>query len=199
MREEYAASYEKAAAPEEISVEASPAQVRGMLFRPILTTNSFALIQGGVSLFANFSVGPSAVPTVSEVDDYLSRPVEYISDPLKWWIDNRRVYPNLSSMALDYLSIPRKQISLKRYSILTSAVATSTAVERVFSQGRHILHFTRNRLSPSAIRAYLCLGSWARHGLVTTNDFVKAIQSESKKSKRKRDDDAEDKAVKAAA
>jgi hypothetical protein len=65
----------------------------------------------------------------------------------------------------------------------------STAVERVFSQGRHILHFTRNRLSPSAIHAYLCLGSWARHGLVSASDFVKAIQSE---SKRKREEDAED-------
>jgi len=72
---------------------------------------------------------------------------------------------------------------------MTSALATSTAVKRVFSQGRHILHFTQNQLSPSAIHAYLCLGSWACHGLVTTSDFVKAIQSE---SKRKWDDDAED-------
>jgi hypothetical protein len=48
------------------------------------------------------------------------------------------------------------------------------------------LHFTRNRLSPSAIRAYLCLGSWARHGLVSAADFAKAIQSD---SKRKRDEE----------
>ena len=72
---------------------------------------------------------------------------------------------------------------------MTSALVTLTAVKHVFSQGRHILHFTQNRLSPSAICTYLCLGSWAHHGLITTSDFVKAIQSE---SKRKRDDDAED-------
>ncbi len=72
--------------------------------------DSFNLIQGnvGVSLFANFSVGVTTATTVSEVDNYLSHPVKNILDPLKWWIDNQRNYPNLSSMALDYLSIPRK-------------------------------------------------------------------------------------------
>jgi hAT family C-terminal dimerisation region len=62
----------------------------------------------GVSLFSNFSIGVTAATTISEVDNYLSRPVENILDPLKWWTDNQRNYPNLSSMALDYLSIPRK-------------------------------------------------------------------------------------------
>ncbi|KDQ49145.1 hypothetical protein JAAARDRAFT_109631, partial [Jaapia argillacea MUCL 33604] len=64
-------------------------------------------------------------------------------------------YPNLHRMALDYLSIP----------------ATSTAVERVFSQGRQLLHFTRNRLSPSSIRAAICLGSWGRHDLIHMPDL----------------------------
>jgi hAT family C-terminal dimerisation region len=59
-------------------------------------------------LFANFSVGASRSTILSEVDEYLSRPVENTPDPLKWWTDKRRVYPNLSMMALDYLSIPRK-------------------------------------------------------------------------------------------
>jgi hypothetical protein len=65
----------------------------------------------------------------------------------------------------------------------------STAVEHVFSQGRHILHFTWNRLSPSAICTYLCLGSWACDGLVSVSDFLKANQPN---SKRKRDEDVED-------
>jgi hypothetical protein len=64
--------------------------------------------------------------------------------------------------------------------------ATSTAVERVFSKGRHLLPFTRNRLSPSSICAYLCLGLWACQGLVTVEDFLKAIKM--KTSKRKRSD-----------
>ncbi|KIM63441.1 hypothetical protein SCLCIDRAFT_91875, partial [Scleroderma citrinum Foug A] len=59
-------------------------------------------------------------------------------------------YPTLYRMALDYLSVP----------------ATSTAVERVFSQGRQLLHFARNCLSPSSTRAFLCLGLWLRMDLI---------------------------------
>ncbi|EGN99645.1 hypothetical protein SERLA73DRAFT_38945, partial [Serpula lacrymans var. lacrymans S7.3] len=64
-------------------------------------------------------------------------------------------YPNLHRMALNYLSIP----------------ATSTAVERIFSQGQQLLHFTRNRLSPSSTRAFLCLGSWLRCELISSADL----------------------------
>ncbi|KAF9218928.1 hypothetical protein BS17DRAFT_668331, partial [Gyrodon lividus] len=49
--------------------------------------------------------------------------------------------------------------------------ATSTAVERVFLQGRQLLHFTRNRLSPFAIRAFLCLGAWGRCNSLFTEDL----------------------------
>ena len=56
--------------------------------------------------FANFSIGMATTALTSELDDYLHLPVENITDPLKWWFDNRRTYPNLSQMALDYLSIP---------------------------------------------------------------------------------------------
>ena len=70
-------------------------------------------------------------------------------------------------MALDYLSIP----------------ATSTAVERVFSRGRHILPFTRNRLSASTIRAYLCLGSWCSKNLVGIPEIVSVIKGIDKKRK----------------
>ena len=68
------------------------------------------------------------------------------------------------------------------YSTILSQ-ATSTAVERVFSQGRHLLHFTRSRLSASSIRAYLCLGSWARHDLLPMDDLLKTIKENSKKRK----------------
>ncbi len=48
--------------------------------------DSFNSIQEnvGVSLFTNFLVGITAATTVSEVNNYLSRPVENILDPLKW-------------------------------------------------------------------------------------------------------------------
>ncbi|KAJ7491651.1 hypothetical protein B0H11DRAFT_1662187, partial [Mycena galericulata] len=44
--------------------------------------------------------------------------------------------------------------------------ATSTAVERVFSRGRHLLVFTRNRLSAKSIRKLLCFGSWSQKDMV---------------------------------
>jgi hypothetical protein len=48
-------------------------------------------------------------------------------------------------------------------------------VERVFSRGRHLLHFTRNRLSASSLQAHLCLGSWGLHDLYRVEDIVKAV------------------------
>jgi hypothetical protein len=57
-------------------------------------------------------------------------------------------------------------------------LATSTAVERVFSQGRQMLHFTRNCMSGTAIRNLLCLGSWCRNDLVVTDDLLSAIGHE---------------------
>ena len=49
------------------------------------------------------------------------------------------------------------------------------AVERVFSQGRQLLHFTRNRMNSSTLRAHLCLGSWSRLDLIQTSDLIKAM------------------------
>jgi hAT family C-terminal dimerisation region len=42
----------------------------------------------------------------NELEEYLALPVEHVKDPVKWWYVNRKAYPNLSQMALDYLSIP---------------------------------------------------------------------------------------------
>lgn len=113
----------------------------------------------GFASFGDLSVTTHTRP--SEIQEYLKSAVENVKDPLGWWVDNKHVYPKLHRMALDYLSIP----------------ATSTSVERVFSQGRHLLPFSRNSLSPSSIRAFLCFGSWARCGLVVMNDVVVAIKT----------------------
>jgi hypothetical protein len=85
------------------------------------------------------------------------------------------MYPNLSRMAQDYLSIPGEWIGTIEWIENYNFAATSTAVERLFSQGRQLLHFTRNRLSPSAIRAQLCLGSWGRHDMVRLEDVLDAV------------------------
>ncbi|KAG1733893.1 uncharacterized protein EDB91DRAFT_1057180 [Suillus paluster] len=59
--------------------------------------------------------------------------------------------------------------------------ATSTAVERVFSQAWQLLHFTRNRLAPSTIRAFLCLGAWGRSDLLAMEDLLASVRSQKRK------------------
>jgi hypothetical protein len=66
-------------------------------------------------------------------------------------------------------------------------IATSTAVERVFSQGRQLLSFTRNRLSASSIRAFLCLGSWGRNDLILFEDVLAAVKGNSKRKRESSD------------
>jgi hypothetical protein len=41
-----------------------------------------------------------------ELDGYLSIDPEHIVDVLMWWTEKKSMYPRLSRMALDYLSIP---------------------------------------------------------------------------------------------
>ena len=62
-----------------------------------------------------------ALPTVSrskkvgladEIARYLSAPTEATLDPLVWWTERKDIYPRLSRMALDYLSIPGTSIYL---------------------------------------------------------------------------------------
>ncbi|KIK10716.1 hypothetical protein PISMIDRAFT_124022, partial [Pisolithus microcarpus 441] len=67
------------------------------------------------------------------------------------------VYPRLSRMALDYLTIP----------------AMSVDVERLFSHGHLVLSHVHSRLSTQSTRALLCLGYWSSMGLVKTGDIEK--------------------------
>jgi hypothetical protein len=60
-------------------------------------------------------------------------------------------------------------------------IATSTAIERVFSWGCQLLSFTRNCLSASSIHAYLCLGSWGSHDLIFFEDIMSAVRGNSKR------------------
>jgi len=57
-------------------------------------------------------VDPKTTAPISEINQYLRLPVEHVMDPLGWWVHNRQTYPNLSRMALDYLSIPGKSSAL---------------------------------------------------------------------------------------
>ena len=117
--------------------------------------------------FADFSNISVTTDIANELDRFLREPVENVKEPLKWWFLNRPAYPKLSRMALGYLSVP----------------PTSTAVERVFSQGQHLLPFTRNRLSAASIRMHLCLGSWGRCSLIQIKDIQDAIKRKERKHK----------------
>ena len=97
------------------------------------------------------------------------------------------MYPKLSRMALDYLTIPGKYWapSLCRYTsepcadpFFLSVTATSVDVERVFSRGRLLLSHIRNRLGAQSTRAILCLGSWAAAGFVKAADERKVAKLE---------------------
>jgi hypothetical protein len=43
---------------------------------------------------------------INELDNYLSQAIEKVTDPIKWWWDHRKVFPKLSAMAFDFLSVP---------------------------------------------------------------------------------------------
>jgi hypothetical protein len=62
-------------------------------------------------------------------------------------------------------------------------LATSTAVEHVYSQGCQLLHFTHNCLSGVSIRALLCFGDWSQKDLIATSDIVEAIRYSNRKRK----------------
>jgi hypothetical protein len=53
---------------------------------------------------------PRAEDLRDELDKYLSTDPEHVKDAVKWWFDRRTIYPRLSRMAMDYLTIPRKYL-----------------------------------------------------------------------------------------
>ena len=117
---------------------------------------------------------PKAAELKDELARYLSTDPEQVLDVLLWWTEHKATYPNLSRMALDYLSIPGMYpftSEIDRHADTCFATATSTDVEWVFSQGILLLSHIRNRLLSQSIRALMCLGSWSQLGLVKDADI----------------------------
>ena len=87
------------------------------------------------------------------------------------------MYPCLSQMALDYLSIPGTSPFCSD-SITTNVniIATSVDVERVFSRGRLLISHVRSRLNAQTTRAVLCVGNWSLHGMVKDTDASAVAQ-----------------------
>jgi len=80
-----------------------------------------------------------------EYDRYLSTPTEpSVIDPFTYWQSQHQMYPNLSLMAIDILSIP----------------AMSAGVERLYSQCKIMLTDRRNRLQIDSLQAVECIKSW---------------------------------------
>ena len=117
---------------------------------------------------------PKATELRDELARYLSTDPEQVLDVLLWWTEHKATYPNLSRVALDYLSIPGMYpftSEIDRHADTCFATATSTDVKWVFSQGRLLLSHIRNRLLSQSIRALMCLGSWSQLGLVKDADI----------------------------
>jgi hypothetical protein len=83
---------------------------------------------------------------VDEYKQYCAAPVINIDDAIAWWLEptQQKTYPNLSKMALDYLSIP----------------AMSAEPERLFSSAKITISERRSRLGSDIIEALECLRSW---------------------------------------
>ena len=85
-----------------------------------------------------------------EYEDYCyMKPEPHITNIIQWWIDHSTMYPALSKMALDILSIP----------------AMSAEVERVFSSAKLLITDNRNRLKEDIIEACECLKSLDSTGM----------------------------------
>ena len=94
-----------------------------------------------------------------DLDRYLSTHPEQVPDVIAWWHERQAMFPCLSRMALDYLSIPGKLLLLfATWTALIHQTATSVAVECVFSRGRLMLSHVRNKLTAQSACAPLCLG-----------------------------------------
>jgi len=98
----------------------------------------------GITTISNNNSANEQQLIMSELMRYLSAPLEDKVDPLLCWHTQKNVYPILSLMAQDYLSVQ----------------ATSVASEQAFSIARQVITSQRNCLDPDTARATLCLRSW---------------------------------------
>jgi hAT family C-terminal dimerisation region len=86
-------------------------------------------------------------PLADEYDHYISQSqVPGVKQGYKWWLEptQQKIYPNLSKMALDILSIP----------------SMSADPERLFSGAKITVSDRRNRLGIYTLEALECLKSW---------------------------------------
>ncbi|KAI1555024.1 Dimer-Tnp-hAT domain containing protein, partial [Pyrenophora tritici-repentis] len=92
----------------------------------------------------------------------------HANNPIKYWVELRDRYPNLSKLALDVLSIP----------------ALSCECERLFSELGDLLEPRRRAIKPQLLAATQCVRRWQRAGLgdsevaaksTTTDDEIELL------------------------
>ncbi|SJL18439.1 uncharacterized protein ARMOST_22028 [Armillaria ostoyae] len=118
-------------------------------------TNAQSLQSDNIFDNLNSLKAPKRADVRDDLDRYLSTDTELTDNPLMWWKEKQSMYPCLSRMALDYLSIP----------------ATSVDVERTFSRGHLLISHIRNKLTAQTSRALMCLGQWSVYGFIHDTDI----------------------------
>jgi len=112
-----------------------------------------------------------------ELDQYLMDDALKVDDPIKWWLTKSSLFPSLSHMALDYLSIPGKSRTIYFSQYFTTVTATSTDIEQVFSCGCLCLPHVQNQLNAKSTCAIICLRAWSLLELVK-NGNIQAVTKE---------------------
>ena len=91
---------------------------------------------------------------INKYQHYCDTPTVETIEAISWWIEpeQQKRYPNLSRMALDYLSIP----------------GMSAEPERLFSATKHTIRDLRYRIGSDTVEALQCLRSWLK---IKDNEF----------------------------
>jgi hypothetical protein len=101
-------------------------------------------------------------PSLSDLDEYerwkqcelrAEKGSDAANNPIKYWVEQRNRYPQLSQLALDVLSIP----------------ASSCDCERMFSELGDLLQPRRRGISAKLLAAIQCVRRWQKAGFGPTN------------------------------
>ncbi|KNZ55959.1 hypothetical protein VP01_2533g1 [Puccinia sorghi] len=76
--------------------------------------------------------------------------------PIQFWKTHSSQYLTLANMSRNLLAVP----------------ASSAPCERVFSAGRYIQNYTRNRLTLETLESLICLKDWIEHDIVDMDSIT---------------------------
>jgi len=123
------------------------------------------------------SIAPTSLHMLDKLQHYLALDIEDMMDALKWWYERHGLFPCLSYMACNYLSIPSKQYLLTSVQGAKSLVpvATTVDVKCVFSCSCLVLPYFCGCLTVQSTHASLCVGLWSSQGFVKEADVWAAL------------------------